>query len=368
MLRAGTGIIPKHIWENEDLNKSKYNSYPVGTGPWKVKEWVRMDHMTFVANELYHKGRPYLDKIVTKVIPDATVTFAALEKGDVDYFPIQGVVGGIPFEQVDHLKKNPNLVVKIWETASQQQLWFRVDKPPFKDIRVRRAIAHSIDREFIVKKILAGYGIVVHSQVPPSIGWAYNPDVRKYEYDTKKAEKLLDEAGFPRKKDGVRFKTTIYGTPGSRRVLSEVLKEQFYAIGIDAKLEIADWTTYISKIRQERSHDGMWSIIALPKVPTPDETTMYVLSDQIKKGGINPSFYKNSRIDELVAQGKVASDTQESKKIYYEYQKILAEDLPTLPLYLASGVDIWNKKFMGFYPMQWGGGSITCLEKVWKVK
>jgi peptide/nickel transport system substrate-binding protein len=93
------GIIPKHIWEKEDFAKSQYNISPVGSGSWKLKEWVRGDHMVFEANPDYFQGRPYLDRIIVKVIPDATVAFAALEKGDVDYFPFTGVIGGPPYQR-----------------------------------------------------------------------------------------------------------------------------------------------------------------------------------------------------------------------------------------------------------------------------
>ena len=132
-----TGILPKHIWEKEDFAKSQYNVIPVGSGPWKVKEWVRGDHMTFEANLDYFQGRPYLDRIIMKVIPDVTVAFAALEKGDVHYLPFKGVVGGPPYQLVDRLKQNPSLEVKVYDVSSMQRLFFRNDKPPFNNLKVQ---------------------------------------------------------------------------------------------------------------------------------------------------------------------------------------------------------------------------------------
>ncbi len=367
LFRFWVGVIPKHIWEKEDLKKSKYNVSPVGTGPWKLVEWVKMDHVTFEANKDYYKGRPYLDKIIMKTIPDAAVAFAALERGDVDYFAFGGLVGGIPYQQVDQLKKKKDLVVNTFEVSSQQQLFFRVDEPPFNKLKVRQAVAHAMDREFIIQNLLFGYGKIVHSVVPPTVKWAYNPNVTKYEYNVEKANRLLDEAGYPRKAGGIRFKTTIYGTPGVRKTLSEILKQQLRVIGIDANLQIADWTTYISQIRVARTHHGLWSVILIPKIPDPDEGVLYYHSSSIRSGGINPSMYNNPKLDEIVDKARAMTDIKERTKLYYEYQEILARDLPTFPVYLSQGVDIWNKKFKGFYSIDFGGGSITCLPQVYKV-
>lgn len=362
------GILPKHIWENESLMESRFNTQPIGTGPWVLESWTRLDTMRFRANELYHDGRPYLDALVLKVIPDATVAFAALQRGDIDFLPFTGIVGGVPYEQIPALKANRNLVVHLYEVPQPQTLWLRVDEPPFDNLLVRHAIAHAIDREFIVERLLFGYGIVEHSQVPRPIGWAYNPDVRRYEYDPATAEQLLDAAGFPRGANGVRFETTIYGTPGARQVLCELLQEYFRAIGISAKIDISDWTTYMNKVRNDRTARGMWSIIAIPALPDPDLGTIYVASEEIKPGGRNPSQYSNPRVDELIALGRTTTDQAERREIYLEYQEILAEDCPGIPLYILTAVDVWNARFTGFCPTQWGAGSFKCLRLVYETK
>jgi peptide/nickel transport system substrate-binding protein len=364
LYRFWVGIIPKHIWEKEDLQKSKYNIEPVGTGPWKLIEWLKMDHVLFEANKDYYKGRPFIDKIVMKTIPDASVAFAALERGDVDYFPFGGIVGGLPYQQIDPLKTKENLVVNTFEVSSTQQLFFRVDEPPFNNLKVRQAVAHAIDREFIIQNMLFGYGNIVHSVVPPTVKWAYNSNVPKYEYDVNKANRLLDEAGYPRKSGGERFKTTIYGTPGPRKTLSEILKQQLRVVGINADLQIADWTTYINQIRVERNNHGLWTVILIPKIPDPDEGVLYYHSSAISSGGTNPSMYSNPKLDSIVNDAKFVTDVSVRKKLYYEYQDILATDLPAFPLYLPQGVDIWNKKFTGFYSLDFGGGSLSCLPKV----
>src|SRR5262249_7152445 len=156
------------------------------------------------------------------------------EKGDVDYLPFKGVVGGPPYQLVDRLKQSPNLEVKVYEVSSMQRLFFRNDKPPFNNVKVRQAGAHTIRREVLIQKLLFGYGQISNSEVAPTMKEAYNPKVPQYEYDVAKANQMLDEAGLRRGADGVRVKTHIYGTPGVRAILSEILKEQFKAVGISA--------------------------------------------------------------------------------------------------------------------------------------
>jgi peptide/nickel transport system substrate-binding protein len=361
-----SGIIPKHIWEKEDFAKSQYNVMPVGSGPWKVKEWVRGDHMTFEANLDYFQGRPPLDRIVMKVIPDATVAFAALEKGDVHYFPFKGVVGGPPYQLVDRLKQHPNLEAKVYETSSMQRLFFRNDKPPFNDVKVRQAIAHAINKQFIIQKLLFGYGQVSHSEIPPAMKEAHNPKVPQYEYDVAKANQLLDEAGYRRGPDGVRFRTRIYGTPGVRAIMSEILKEQLKAVGIVADLVVNEWTTYYNAIRQTRDIDGIFTIFSLPSIPDPTTEAPRYHSKEIRPAGFNYLFYSNPRVDAIIEEAQRILDRDKRVQLFHEYQEILARDVPMIPLYVLSGVDIWNKKFTGFEVSEWGGGSIAFLEKVWQ--
>lgn len=360
------GIIPQHIWEKEDFAKSQYNIRPVGTGPWKLKEWVRGDHMIFEANPDYFQGRPYLDRIIVKVIPDATVAFAALEKGDVHYFPFTGVIGGPPYQLVNRLKQSKHLEVKVFDVVSTQRLFFRNDKPPFNNLQARQAVAHAINKQFIVEKLLFGYGQITHSEVPAALQWAHNPEVPQYAYDVAKANQLLDEAGYRRGPDGIRFRTRIYGNPGVRAILSEILKEQFKAVGIAAEVVIQEWASYAHAIRISREIDGVFTIFSTQSVPDPGAEAIKYHSSQIKPGGQNYMFYSNLRVNSLIEEAQSTLDQGKRTQLFHEYQDILAREVPMIPLYTLTGVDIWHKKFTGFGVTQWGGGAITFLEKVWQ--
>ena len=328
LLNQWTGILPKHIWEKEDFAKSKYNVIPVGSGPWKLKEWVRGDHMTFEANPDYFMGKPYLDRVIVKVIPDATVAYAALEKGDVDYVPFKGIVGGPPYQLVDRLKQSPNLEVNVYDVSSMQRLFFRNDKPPFNNVKVRQAVAHAINRRFIIQRLLFGYGQVAPSEVAPAMKEVFNAKVPQYEYDVAKANQMLDEAGVKRGADGVRFKTTIYGTPGVRAILSEILKEQLRAVGISADIVTNEWTTFYAAVRQTRTADGIFTIFSLPTVPDPMTESPRYYSKEIRPGGYNYLFYSNPRVDAIIDDAQRTGDREKRVKLSRSTRRSWPETSP----------------------------------------
>jgi peptide/nickel transport system substrate-binding protein len=267
---------------------------------------------------------------------------------------------------VDRLKQSQHLEVKVYEVSSMQRLFFRNDKPPFNNVKVRQAVAHAINRKFIVEKLLFGHGQLANSEVPPAMKWAHNPSVAVYDHDVAKANRLLDEAGLPKGPDGIRFKTRLYGTPGVRQILSGILKEQLRAVGISADLVINEWTTYYNAIRNTRDVDGMFSIFSLPTIPDPTTETPRYHSKEIRPGGFNYLFYSNPRVDAIIDGTQTTLDQKKRAELFKEYQDILARDVPFIPLYVLTGVDIWNKKFDGFQVSEWGGGSITFLDKVWQ--
>ena len=276
------------------------------------------------------------------------------------------MIGGPPYQLVNRLKQSPRLEVKVFDVVSTQRLFFRNDKPPFNNLKVRQAVAHAINKQFIVDKLLFGYGQITHNEVPSALQWAHNPEVLQYNYDVAKANQLLDEAGYRRGPDGIRFRTHIYGNPGVRAILSEILKEQLKAVGIRADVVINEWASYINAIRNTREIDGVFTVFSLPTVPDPSVDAIRYHSTQIKPGGQNYLFYSNPRVDAIIDETQATLDPQKRAQLFYEYQDILAREVPMIPLYTLTGVDIWNKKFDGFGVTQWGGGAITFLEKVWQ--
>jgi peptide/nickel transport system substrate-binding protein len=362
------GILPRHVWEKEDLSKGPHNATPVGTGPFKVAQWARGDHVVLVANDGYFRGRPYLDKVILKTIPDTAVTFAALERGEVHYLPPFGIIGGVPYHQVKVLEAKPHLQVSVTETTQAQHLYLKLDKPPFDNLKVRQAVVHAINKKEIADRMTAGYGKVLDSRVPPVIGWAHNARVKTYPYDVAEANRLLDEAGLKRGADGVRIRTKIYATPGTRVIMSELLREHLRAVGISAEITTSEWNTYIGTIRDRRAADGFFSIFHPTYIPDPEIIILNFWSKENKPGGRNYMGYSNPKVDRLIEQAASVVDRAERGKLLREIQEIVAVEVGNIPLFVQPSVEVWNRKFRGFQPLEYGGGTLGSLEKVWQEK
>ena len=363
------GVMPKHIWEKEDFKTSQYNQKPVGSGPFKMVSWAKGDSMVFEANPTYFRGRPHIDKVILKTIPDPNVAFSALERGELDAFVFRGLVGGVPWPTIDRMKKNQAFVVQEMLVSSVQSLHFNMENQYFRNLKVRQALSHAVDRQAIINNILFGKGEIIDNPVaPPTFPAFYNPNVRKYDYDPAKANKLLDEAGFPRGANGTRFSFVLYGTPGARAKMNEIIRENYRAVGVDVTLENYEWGTYFERMRttRELGKRGLYSILSVSKVPDPEDNLGFVYGKNANKpGGRNYSEYVNPKVDELLEMGRREADPAKRAVLYKEVQVLLAEDLPMFPLYVSRGVDIWKANLKGMTNGQFGGGTLGALERAW---
>jgi peptide/nickel transport system substrate-binding protein len=306
--------------------------------------------------------------VILKVVPDLNVAFAALERGELDAFVFRGIVGGVPWPVIERLKKNPAFVVNEFPVSSVQNIHFYMDHPVLRNQKVRQALAHAIDRQAVINNVLFGKGVIINNPVvSPTFGTElYNPNARQYEYDPAKAARLLDEAGYPVGANGTRFSLVIYGTPGARAKMNEIVQENLRAVGIATTLENYEWGTYDERFRVTKvlGKTGIFSVLSTPKVPNPDDSLGFVYSKNAKvSGGRNFSDYVNPRIDQLIEQSRSEGDPGKRAALYKEIQAILAEDLPMFPVYLAKGVDVWKASIKGLATAEFGGSTLTSLER-----
>ena len=195
-------IVPRHLYEGTKVAENPVNLAPVGTGPFKFKEWVRGSHIVYERNPNYwDQPRPYLDQLIVRFIPDAAARSIAIETGEIDLAPSTPV----PLSDLDRLKGVASLA---FETRGYQysngvsRIEFNLERPVFKDVRVRRAFAHVIDRKVIRNTINYGYGEPIPGPINPNLAKWFVADLKTYPIDLAAAEKLLDEAGHPRGSDG----------------------------------------------------------------------------------------------------------------------------------------------------------------------
>ncbi|MES1161611.1 MAG: ABC transporter substrate-binding protein, partial [Rhizobacter sp.] len=196
-------IIPRHIFGGGDIMSNPALNAPIGTGPFRFVRWDRGSQIVLERNPDYWDApRPYLDRVILRFIPDGSANAAALETGEVH-------VGlSVPFSDIERLGRQPALVVRrqtLSYAASVNVLGFNLDRPALRDVRVRRAFAHAIDRDFIVRNIWRGLATAVDTPIPPAVPEFFSADVPHYTFDLARAEALLQEAGLPRNARGVRL-------------------------------------------------------------------------------------------------------------------------------------------------------------------
>ncbi|MCC0806103.1 ABC transporter substrate-binding protein [Methylobacterium sp. W2] len=331
----GAQVLPKHLYEGTDVLSNPYNNKPVGTGPFVFKEWNRGNHIVLERNPSYwDQGKPYLDKVVFRVLPDAAARAAALEKGEAQYAPLSPV----PLRDAARLGALPNLRVA---TTGYEWLspWlfadFNVERGPLKDVRVRRALALAIDRAALAKVVWFGFGQPATSPVPSTLTDFHAKDVPAHPFDPKRAEVLLDEAGFKRDANATRFSLDIdyipYGDDFKRT--AEFLKASLRRVGVEANIRSQDTPSYTRRIYGDRDFDIAITWFAAFSDPQVGVTRAY-WSASIGKNipWTNGSGYRNPEVDGLIAAVQGEADAGKRRDLFRRFQQIVLEDLPTLPL------------------------------------
>ncbi|MFC1658904.1 peptide-binding protein, partial [Candidatus Omnitrophota bacterium] len=248
----GMPIMPKHILENEDLNNTRFSLNPVGTGPYKFKSWRRQEKIELVANPAYFEHRPYIDRYISRVIPDQATLFLELQAQGVDF------TGLSPLQYArqtgsEFFKKNYR---KFRITGrSYTYLGYNLEDDKFKDVRVRRALNYAVDKNEIIEIVFLGIGRVCSGPFLPE-SWAFNPQIEPYPYDPAKAKELFRQAGWQDNnqdgwldKNGEIFEFTIITNQGNeeRRKTAEIIQRRLAAIGIRVKIRILEWTVFLSE-------------------------------------------------------------------------------------------------------------------------
>jgi peptide/nickel transport system substrate-binding protein len=361
-------IIPKHLFQGTDIFKNPYSMKPIGTGAFKFVEWVKGSHIRLERNTNYFNPKlPYLEGILFKIMPDPGTRMVAFERGEIDYLSFYI----LPPSEVSRLKKMSDVVI----TSKGHEIFgdiltldYNLDNPPLNNLLVRKAIAHSIDKQYIIEKADYGLGKVATGPLASVVTWAYTSDVPKYPYNLELANKLLDEAGYPKKTDGVRFRLTIR-YDRAVPILSktgEILREQLRPVGIDLELNPGDIATTLEMVFKQRKFDllitgrpsGSDPAISLPPTFSSENVRPVPYS--------NAAGYKNPVIDDLFEKGARLIDPIERAKIYHQIQKILVTDLPAIWIEEYGKHSAWRNEFIGLHT--WSSLSSYTLEDVWWTK
>jgi len=345
--KLAVGIAPKHLLEGQEAATAPFNRKPVGTGPFKFEEWVAGQKVSLIANTDYWRGRPKLDRLVWKIVPDSNVLTLQILNGEVDGGPI------INPKDLPKFKERPDL--KIYESiGANTYIGFNCEKEPFTDKRVRQALNYGLDKKAIIEKILDGQAIPSTSEILANT-WAYNPNVNRYDYDPARARALLEEAGWKmgpggiREKDGKPLKFVLLTNAGDklREEIVLFVRQQWKELGVEVELQFLELNTFI----QERVLKSNFEAIFLASSVNVDPDFLSRRwSSAALQTGHNFLRWADPRVDELLAKGIATTDQAERKKIYDEAQRIIAEESPTVPIYYPKVLWAFKSNIKGIVP------------------
>ncbi|TIV13615.1 MAG: ABC transporter substrate-binding protein [Mesorhizobium sp.] len=331
-LPALSSVVPKHVYENGKIEDNPANNAPVGTGPFKFAEYKAGQYYRLTRNDAYWgKDEPYLDEIVYQVLPDRTSAAAALEAEEIQL----AAFSAVPLADLDRISKVPGLkvITKGYEGLTYQ-LVVEINhrRKELADLKVRQAIAHAIDKDFVVKTIFLGYAATATGPVPKNDPQFYTADVPTYPFDVAKANALLDEAGYKRADDGKRFALKLLPAPyfNETKQFGDYLRQALAAIGIDAQIVNNDSAAHIKAVYTDHAFD----LAVGPPVfrGDPAISTTILVQSGIPDGVpfSNQGGYKNAELDALIVKASETLDTSARTELYKEFQKKVAADLPLI--------------------------------------
>lgn len=353
-----TGIVsPTAVAEKGD----QFSRAPVGTGPFKFVEWRANDRVVIEANDDYWRGRPELDRVVFRTVPEEGSRMLSLRTGEADM-----VLMPSPTD-IAALETNPEFEVHAAEGVGVFYLGFNVTEAPTDNLLVRQALHHAIDRELLVEAVLEGGGTLATSVIsPPVFGYSNQNLDELYPYDPERAIELLEEAGYVRGSDGMFADAS--GTPLVLSVLpsngrslkdleiAEVLQEFFRQVGVGAELDVYEWATTFEIMRGAELPYNAFTFTWFTTTADADYT-MYANyhSEETPPNSWNRWRYANEEVDALLEQARASLDPQERLDAYAEVQEILAQDVASVPLYNSLETAVVNSAVDGYvaHPIQY---------------
>lgn len=344
---ATATILPAHLFDNTDIRRNPANLKPVGTGPFMFSEWRRGSAIVLVRNPNYFEtNKPYLDRIVFKVIPDTQSRGAAIESGDVDMV-FHSTVAASDARRLGALKHLELTTDGYFFDSTVAFMEFNNEHPIMGKAAVRRALAHAIDRQFILDNVWMGFGRVATSPIHDNLKQAHTDNVPRYAYDLQRAEQLLDEAGFKKGADGKRFKMVIDYVPFGDQYpkMAQYIRQQMIQIGIDAEVRNSDFATWVRRIWTQR--DWMVNMSAITNASDPSIGVQRAYwSKNIVPGTpfTNGTHFKNAELDEYFEKASLNTDPPVRRRHFAAIQRILATELPVIPLVSIDQFSVVNKR------------------------
>ncbi len=349
LIRMALGILPKHLLDNQDINKSPFNRAPIGTGPYKFKTWESAQFIHLEKNNNYHFGPPNVKNIIMKIIPDSNTALLALEKGEVDE-------SGIPAKDFSRYSDSSTINIHRYYDLIYTFLGFNLKHPLFANPDIRKAIAYAVDKDAIVNGVLKSFGISANIPSSPVL-WSY-PDennIPKFKHNPNKATQILKDVGFKLnkntnilEKNGVPFSFKIITNKGNknREKAAQIIQRMLADIGIEVKIQLLEWSSFIKIVNADQSPKDFDAVILGWSLGLDPDGYSIWHSSQYPKG-FNFIGYNNTRVDELLNRGRTTINQNKRKSIYQTIYQEIANDVPYLFLYFPETLLGVNKRVHG---------------------
>ena len=352
-------ILPGHRSADlSDLRQQNFNRLPVGSGPYVLKEWRQGDSLLFEANAQYHRGRPNLDSITYKIVPDRQIVLSQLKIGEVD------LVNNIGFDQLEQLLSVTGVNTFLTRGVVWEHLDFNTDNPLFLDSRVRQAIALGIDRTAIIEKTLKNAGFPAYTDIHP-LSWAYGANLTFPARNLPHARELMAAAGWRAGGDGIltregrrmSFAVTVPAGERFRQQTAEALVAQLREIGVEMQVQMVDRRLFFADVLPNRRFVA--AIFAWVGSTEPDNYD-YWHSRRIplpanRFSGKNYAGWKSAEVDNLLDSLRRAGPLESRREAYRRIQELLLIEAPVVPLYYRADVAAAKRSIEHFKPNPFAG-------------
>ena len=342
---------------------------PIGTGPFKFVQWDKNDKIVLSANDTHWAGKPALDRLIFRSIPDNAMRLTELQAGNIHVMEFPNP------DEIPLIQGDPQLEILMQPSLNTGYLAMNMERPPFDNLKVRLAINHAINKAEIVERLYQGLGIPAKNPIPPTL-WSYDDSIEAHAYDPELARQLLAEAGYP---DG--FETTLWALPVPRpyipdgMALAVALQSDLQNVGINANIVTYDWATYLEKTANGEHDIAMLGWIA--NVADPDNFFYTLLSiPSAEKPAYNISFYRNEALQKILDRarmstdqdiqafealdidkggGSAITDREVRIRLYQQAQAIFHTDAPWVPLAHAQRILVVSRdvKNLKLSPLGW---------------
>lgn len=349
-LTQSLGIVPA------GTSPAQMNRAPVGAGPFRLVE-RGPESLVLAAFDGYFRGRPALDRVELKVVPDATVRALELMKGSV-----QLVVNDLPPDLVPRFRASPAFQVVEDPGGNYAYLGFNLEDPVVADVRVRRALALSLDRQLLVDTLWRGLGVTTETLLPPGL-WARHDALPPIPHDPARAAALLEAAGHP-DPDGpgpAPRLTLSYKTSNAEMAVlqAQILQAMAAEAGIRLDIRSYEFATFYDDVR--RGNFQLFSLVRTG-VTDPNLYRFVLHSRSLPPAGQNRGRYKSPEFDRLIDLAAGLTDREARRPLYREAQEILARDLPYLSLFLKKNVAVLAAPLSGY--RNYLGAELTSVREV----